>query len=51
MQTRRCWPASVTQTNGIVRNLAEGPYQKPVLAVLDNPDRQPYVAAIDEARH
>jgi signal transduction histidine kinase len=33
----------------IVRNLAEDAYQKPVLAVLNHPDRQPYVAAIDNA--
>jgi signal transduction histidine kinase len=32
-----------------VRNLAIGPYEKPVLSVLDNPERVPYVTAIDGA--
>ena len=32
-----------------VRNLAVGDYEAPVLAVLDHPDRAPYVVAMDAA--
>ena len=32
-----------------VRNHAVGPYEAPVLAVLDHPDRAPYVVAINNA--